>query len=254
MPLHQPFPEAVGAWDCAKTVHESMTLLTLRRALETAQAKNPRYTGGALLSGIPLGALPAWDLAGFACAQEAPSGVQEFLRGVSWPEGSRGKCSELKACRVSQVFEWSRLAVEFALGQKTPTAASRCEGLQFFFQSACTWQFQTLLDTRDVPRRAAGILLHLVQDSFCHDFLAQAQDGSPPGKTLRQKMEHTLGALPAIETGARLLQMIDMASHTSVVMRFLEQNVFALSEDRSGPPVAVTGWKPQAHRHTHTHT
>ncbi|SEL31953.1 hypothetical protein SAMN05444354_105207 [Stigmatella aurantiaca] len=229
MPLHQPFPEAVGTWDCTKTVHDSMTLLTLRRALETAQAKNPHYTGGLLLGGIALGSLPEWDMNGYANPQETPPGAQEFLRGVSWPEESRGTCLELKTCRVSKVFEGARLAVELALGQKASSAPPRCEGLQFFLQSSCTWQFQTLLNTRDVPRRAAGILLHLIQDSFCHGPFSP-----PPGTTLRQKMEHTLGALPAIETGARLLQMLDMSSHTSAIMRFLEQNVFALAS--SLPP------------------
>ncbi|WP_093525189.1 hypothetical protein [Stigmatella erecta] len=217
-----------------------MTLLTLRRALETAQAKNPRYTGGRLLGGIALGSLPEWDMPGSTGPREPPPGAQEFLRGVSWPEESRVTCVELKTCRVSKVFEGSRLAVELALGQKAPSCPPRCEGLQFFLQSACTWQFQTLLNTRDVPRRAAGILLHLIQDSFCHGPF------SPPrGTTLRQNMEHTLGALPAIETGARLLQMIDMSSHTSAIMRFLEQNVFALAS--SLPPVLASPERfPQA--------
>jgi hypothetical protein len=256
MPLHTPLPEAVGSWDCAKTAHESMTLLTLRRALETAQAKTPRYSGGILLHGIQLSTLPAWDMPGHADPHEAPPGVQEFLRGVSWPEDAPGRRFESRTCRVSRALEWSLLAVELALGQKPSSPVpSRGEGLQFFLQSACTWQLQTLVDTRDVPRRAAGILLHLIQDACCPGPLAQAQDGSRPGSTLRQKMEQTLGALPAIETGARLLQMIDMCSPPSAIMQFLEQNVFAL-ESSPPPPLSpnVTGWTHQARKHTHTQT
>ncbi|ADO68886.1 hypothetical protein [Stigmatella aurantiaca] len=212
-----------------------MTLLTLRRALETARAKSPSYAGGPLLHGIDLTALPRWDAEDYADPREAPLKAQEFLRGVSWPEAppSLSGLGEFKPGRLSKVLEWSRFAVELALGKvdsgpQFQLLASRFEGTQVFLKGPCTWGLKPILASH-APHRAAGILLHLIQDSFSHGPAEPTADVPLPGKTLRQRMENTQGALPAIETGARLIQMIEASSPIDAIMRFLDQNVFKLA-------------------------
>ncbi|ADO72039.1 hypothetical protein [Stigmatella aurantiaca] len=311
MPLH----EIAGPWDKTEPVHENMTLLTLRTALEALQKANASYAGGMILTGIELRTLPNWDAEDYVDPTDAPTKAQEFLRGVTWPDDPKGwlfdsargttnyssglrwykefsngsvsddtalikrshygdlqfihamavQGGEAAAATKKKILEWSNFAIELALGKIDPETEiqqlpTRFESIQLFFRGHYSWKIKSLLagnESRgkqltklDVRQRATGILLHLIQDSFSHSHVERKQDGSiqqfhdygsqdqhkhsekdhmGEGKTLRERMEHTLGALSAIDTGAKLVQLIDTSASIATLTAFLNETVFKLA-------------------------
>lgn len=103
-----------------------------------------------------------------------------------------------------------------------------------------------------IRRRAAGALLHLVQDSYSaghtvrdsegrieqfQEYSAQdhdkhaASDELMPGATLEDRIAATPGAAPSIEMGSRLLKAIDRRESTENIVDYARDMVFPISEN-----------------------
>lgn len=322
VPESPPY-EVEGPLDQGDPVHENLTLLVLRQALEGLVSGNPTYQRGPLLKGIELASLPAWDSKkqhDFE-PKDAPELTQEFLRGVYWPDdpkclffktirgvkkytsgrdwfgefkkGKKGKNktpAELiarshfgdlqflhaMACASGEPAEetkkkilfWARLNIEVAAGRLDPRTLIKNlpehDGLSMkrFFSAHWDWSFQQLLagvkagaeqlSAEDVRRRAAGVLLHLIQDSYAaghvqrneagavlqfHDYGHQephrhgSKDKMGPGKNLRQHIENTPGAMQAIEAGATVIMYLDSKAETQEIVEYLNQRVFGLASN-----------------------
>lgn len=90
MSFRKPAHEIGGPWNATLPVHENMTLLALKRALEAGQKKSSSYKGGILLSGVDLKELPTGEGKDYVDPKDAPLSTQEFLRGVTWPDDPKG--------------------------------------------------------------------------------------------------------------------------------------------------------------------
>lgn len=86
-----PSYEVNGPWNKGDPVHENLTLLTLKEAIESLRKRDTSRALGSLLSGIEFSKLPQWnskDHHDFD-PRKAPESTQEFLRGVYWPDDPR---------------------------------------------------------------------------------------------------------------------------------------------------------------------
>lgn len=322
VPESPPY-EVEGPLGKGDPVHENLTLLVLRRALEGLTSGKPAYQRGPLLNGIELASLPAWDSKkqhDFN-PKDAPESTQEFLRGVYWPddpkclffktirgvkkytlgwdwykEFKRGKKGKNKtpaeliarshfgdlqflhamACTAGEPAEetkkkilfWARINIEVAAGRIDPRILIKnfpdYDGLSMkrLFSAHWDWSFQQLLagvkagaeqlSAEDVRRRAAGVLLHLIQDSYAaghvqrneagevlqfHDYGRQEphrhgrKDKMGPGKNLKQHIENTPGAMRAIDAGAAVLMRLDSKVETQEIVEYLNQQVFKLASN-----------------------
>jgi hypothetical protein len=105
----------------------------------------------------------------------------------------------------------------------------------------------------DIRQRAAGVLLHLIQDSYAaghvqrdpktgaveqfHAYGGQSHEKhgaadtwtAPGGKTLEEVVKSTPGAQAAVDQGVRVLVMLDEGRSTADILKFLREEVFALS-------------------------
>lgn len=330
-----------GPWGKGDPVHENLTLLVLRQALESLTGNDPAYQRGPLLNGIDLASLPTWESKkqhDFD-PKDAPESTQEFLRGVYWPDdpqclffktirgvkkytdglswlreynhGKKGKNktpAELiarshfgdlqfmhgMACSFGEpadetrkkILFWARICIEVATGRIAPQTLIKNlpdhDGFSMkrFFSAHWDWTFQQLLagvkeraeelSAQDVRQRAAGVLLHLLQDSYAaghvqrneegavqqfHDYGHQEskrhghKDKMGPGKNLRQHIENTAGAMQSIEAGANVIMCLDSKVETSVIVEYLGQQVFKLASDvQPAGPGAEFGAKHPAKR------
>ncbi|MFY0574967.1 hypothetical protein ACN28S_11855 [Cystobacter fuscus] len=80
--------EVNGPWGQGDPVHENITLLTLKTAIEQVQATPSSRSAGSLLGGINISELPQWNSKTHHDfdPRKAPEDTQEFLRGVYWPD------------------------------------------------------------------------------------------------------------------------------------------------------------------------
>lgn len=337
-----PTYEVEGPLDKGDPVHENLTLLVLRQAIELRQGHDASSPLGSLLKGIGLESLPNWDSTRQHKfdPKDAPESTQEFLRGVYWPddpkcyffktirgvkkytsglewyaEFRRGKRGTSKtpeeliarshfgdlqflhamACSAGEppegtrrkILYWARINVDVALGNIGPRTLLRNIpehdglGMKRFFSAHWDWTVQQLLAGRkegaeelsaeDVRRRATGVLLHLLQDSYAsghlqrteagaiqqfHDYGQQdshrhgRKDKMGPGRSLLQHLENTPGAMQAIAAGAHVVMQLDSMTPAEQVMEYLEKQVFQLATDvqSAGPGAEFISGKHRAKR------
>lgn len=139
-----PTYEVNGPLNKGDPVHENLTLLTLKEAIEQVQSKQLSRAGETLLSGIKLAELPQWNSKKHHDfnPRKAPESTQEFLRGVYWPDDP--KCYFFRDVRGTKNYTTGyRWFKEFSKGKhgKIKTAdqliaRSHFGDLQFFHAMA----------------------------------------------------------------------------------------------------------------------
>ena len=111
---------------------------------------------------------------------------------------------------------------------------------------------------QQIQQRAAGALMHLIQDAQAEGHLGRDKKGDvkqfrsyehqdhgkhgdkdawAKGKTLGDRINNTPGAKNAIDKCAQVLVLLDQGASTDAVIKFLDSEVFKLSADaeKSGP-------------------
>ena len=313
--------EICGPFNVTAPVHENLTLLALRQAIETSQAGGKHHKLGDLLKSLVLMKLPNWTDKDYLDPTDAPTSAQEFLRGVVWPDDPKcwlfdaaigttnyssgvdwgvefkmanhtnrgnliarshfGDLQFFHAMATShgesakdtkeKMIQWARLNVELSLGSIRPDtqikdiAEDKFCIIKEIFSAHKFWSFRQLFsgqgkwvkEVKDehIQHRAVGILLHMIQDSFAeghaerengsgailqfHEYSSQdshkhgSKDQFGPGTTLKQRLEKTSGAMPAIQAGAQVVLMIDRRDSVETIKKHLDEQVFRLSDNAS---------------------
>jgi len=292
-----------GPWGIGEPVHEVLTMMTLRTAIEQHRSR------GNLLEGVQLADLPEWRSA-YAHnldPTKTDKSLHQFIRGCILPDDPEGLfySSRLDASRRSSGLKWRRAMQADPKVPANLTARSHFGDLQYFhsmtpdselslkdvhikvlawagfladvatgrtrgrmplstvpavaglFPSRPTVAELTLLPTNapdlHVRQRAAGALLHLLQDSHCpghtrrsetgailafrdysaddHDKVEHARhDSWGRGATLRERITNTIGAAEAIAQGAELLALLNRNPTKQAVIKHLREEVFPLAK------------------------
>lgn len=189
-----------------------------------------------------------------------------FLHGMA----SQGTKPEETRARV---LAWSRFCVDVATGRlHRDTLLSQVPGLADLFRKGQRqWTVADLfagskggsrnLSDEALRQRAAGSLLHLIQDSWCAAHTERDEQGRvtrfnsyqgqdharhsagdvlATGSTLADHLDRTPGTRQAVEQGAKALERIDQGESTSRILEWLSDEVFAVSPDAqvAGPGAA----------------
>ena len=290
-----------GPWKIGDPVHEVLTLLSLRSAMEKHKST------GNLLAGVSLSNLPDWNsgTAHSLDARTVDKSLHQFLRGVFWPDDPEGLFfnDRKDASRFSLGLKWQTAYMRNPSNPKNITARSHFGDLQYvhamspgtslsreavqrevlkwaeFLVDVSTGRTEPSRPLSAIPsvagrfpmrstvkdlfladpsapdihirQRAAGTLLHLVQDSYSSGHTERSDNGaivsfhcySDPGHdrskhalydewadgaTLEVRVRNTRGAATAVEKGARLFALVNSATPKSEILRFLRAGVLNL--------------------------
>ena len=304
--------ELEGPFNKNNPVHEVLTLMTIKKALEGIAAEKR----GGLLGDVPESALPkeSSKKAHNLKPEKIDRKAQQFVRGVIWPDDPKGYLFDdphYMENYSSGLMWYEEFDVDEKDDKKALIARSHYGDLQFFHAMASKdgekpeetkekilkWaKFLTQIangelsgDTKvkdhayanelfpkhgdftikkilgydkltdvEVRQRAAGALLHLIQDSHAEGHTGRDKDGNieqfrsyehqdhgkhgekdgwAKGKDLGERIKNTPGAADAIAKGAEVLKMLDQGNPTEDVIKYLDNEIFKLSKDakKSGP-------------------
>jgi hypothetical protein len=190
--------------------------------------------------------------------QRSHEGDLQFFHGMATKEREKPQVTKEK------ILEWSAFLTELATGRLDPKGkvSSHPVASKLFPQQA-DQTFGQLFGyekgaDQEIRQRAAGALMHLIQDSHAtghterneagqvkefHSYTKQDHeahgkgDKFAEGKNLGAKIKATPGMERAIEKCAVVLVMLDRGAPTAEVMKYLDEEVLALSGDarRAGP-------------------
>lgn len=185
-------------------------------------------------------------------------GDLQFFHAMASKDGEKAEETKKK------MMAWAEFNVSVATGKIGPdTKLDEIEGIQELFKEQKGFTVKDLfggsaaggkaLSGDDVKQRAAGALLHMIQDSHAqghcerdpvtgeiksfHSYGGQdhtkhgAKDAMGPGKNLDEHLKNTPGALKAIEQGAKVLKMMDGKQDTADIMKVLDEEVFKLAPE-----------------------
>jgi hypothetical protein len=173
--------------------------------------------------------------------------------------------NEDPAVTKKRIMDWSNVLVRIASGEIAHTMqAGKVQELAWLFPEHRDLTIAALLGypkgtAQDIRQRAAGVLMHMVQDSNAEGHTAREGDtGSitqfrayagqdehkhgekdkwAEGHTLGERLRNTPGTKNAIKQCTQLLVMIESGAPTEQVLQYLDEQIFRLSENaqRSGP-------------------
>ena len=145
-----------GPWNIGDPVHEILTLLSIRTAIEQHKST------GNLFAGVSPANLPAWDskTAHTMTASTADKSLHQFLRGVIWPDDPEGLFfnNRKDVHNFSLGFKWQVAFKKDPLDPKNIIARSHFGDLQYFHSMSP----HTSLSNQDVQNRMlewAGFLV-----------------------------------------------------------------------------------------------
>lgn len=180
-------------------------------------------------------------------------GDLQFFHAMASTEGETP--GETKA----KIEKWSRFLADVSTGRIDPNKTVEEFGTaKELFPSQATLTIKRLFGHAkatdvDVRQRAAGALMHLIQDSHAKghvdrdaktghikEFHAYGKqdhakhgehDGWAKGKNLGERIKNTAGAERAIEKCMKVLVMLDQGAKTDDVVAFLDAEVLKLAPD-----------------------
>ncbi len=148
-----------GPWYIGDPVHEVLTLLSIRSAIEDHGSR------GNLLAGISTANLPKWDspTAHNTNVRTTHPSVHQFLRGVFWPDDPEGLLFSNKtdAANISSGFQWQRAFGADPSQINNITARSHYGDLQYLHSMSPN----TSLSAQDVRRQVLRWAAFLVDVS-----------------------------------------------------------------------------------------
>jgi hypothetical protein len=119
-----------GPWNIGDPVHETLTLLSIRIAIEQHKST------GNLFAGVALSKLPTWDskTAHAMTASGADKSLHQFLRGVIWPDDPEGLFfnNRKDVYNFSTGFTWHAAFKKDPSNPKNITARTHFGDLQYF--------------------------------------------------------------------------------------------------------------------------
>lgn len=290
-------------------VHETLTLVAIRDALAKLSADGK--TAGSLLGGVKSAKLPDRGKKGDHNKNMmfADKSVQQFIRGVVWPDDPKGYLYDEPSGTGSpstgtmwfeefdpdekdepeeliarshygdlqflhgmapvtkedpketkrKIVEWASFLTEVSTGRVTgDTKLKDIPTAKRLFPANLEWTVKRLFGYEkakdlELRQRAAGALLHLVQDSHAeghterdaasgdvkefHSYEHQdehkhgAKDSWAEGKTLGDRIKNTPGAERAVEKSMQVLVLLDQGASTAEVIKFLDAEVLKLAPD-----------------------
>jgi hypothetical protein len=296
-----------GPWNLKDPVHEVLTLRVIKEALDRIAAEG--WTAGGLLGGVDATGIPELSSKkghNLAPEKHINKSLQQFIRGVVWPDDPRGllfdepagttdystgiawyreftpkKVTDSKALTARSHFgdlqflhgmatqdgelaymtaekmrAWARFLADVSTGQIDPddkVDAHQTPSLLFPAHRDITiktlFGHETATDA-ETRQRAAGALMHLIQDSHAqghvdrdpktghvrefHAYGTQdhdkhtAADKWAEGKDLGERIKNTPGAEAAIQKCKEVLVMLDQGKPTNEVIAYLDRTVLAL--------------------------
>lgn len=178
-------------------------------------------------------------------------GDLQFFHGMATRE------AEAPAETKRKILEWGRFLSDVAAGRISgDRRLDQMELTKKLFPANQKYTVKQLLGYAgatdvEVRQRAAGTLMHLIQDSFAaghvqrkdgsgmveefHDYTQQMEslhserDAWAEGKTLGERIRATPGAEPALKHSVQVLLMLDSGASTDDVVDYLDRKVFELS-------------------------
>jgi hypothetical protein len=314
LPVIQRY-ELEGPWNKNNPVHEVLTLMSIKEALQ--KSKNDNKKTGTLLRDVNTSSFPEYsDKNGHNIAPEKidPS-AQQFIRGVIWPDDPKGylfddpkgttnyssglmwweefdpdekdepeeliarshygdlqffhamasKDNEDPKVTKEKIMQWSRFLTEVSTGQLAPETKLKDHRLtKKLFPAHQDYTIKKLFGyekatNQEVRQRAAGALMHLIQDSNAAGHVGRnkktgdiqqfrsyehqdhgkhgEKDAWVKGKNLSERIKNTPGAENAINQCTQILLMLDQGASTEEVIKYLDEQIFKLSPnaEKSGP-------------------
>jgi len=261
--------------------HETITRQALR--LAALDGDGAEYVRGALFNDNPTEhPLDEASMRVFALAIEAaangrvfgpedPLPLRSHLGDLQFLHAMAARDGEEAAATLEGVLRWAAFAYGVAAGEigpATPLGEVPVPGFAALFPEQRDDTVAALFNVRDgdgdVRQRAAGSLLHVIQDSHSpghtqredlgggrwgrvvsfHAYVHQdpglhgRDDRTPEGDTPRERLARLPGGEAAVERSAELLRLLQAGTPWSEVERHLRTEVFALVPD---PPAAGPG-------------
>ena len=191
-------------------------------------------------------------------------GDLQFFHGMAVEKGVDPKQTQDK------ILTWSEFLIQVATGSiGKDTIVKDVASIKDQFSEYDTLTIRQLFvaheeaSETDIRQRAAGVLLHLIQDSYAeghvqrdpktgaieefHTYEGQDEDKHAEkdkfvhskGADLKQIIDDTPGARAAVDHGIQVLMMIDQGKPVSEILKYLRENVFALSPKAAKSDVGV---------------
>jgi len=155
-----------GPWYIGDPVHEVLTLLTIRSAIEDHGSR------GSLLAGVSLAHLPKWHspTAHNTNVRTTDPSLHQFLRGAFWPDDPEGLLFSNKtdAAHISSGFKWNRAFGADPSQIQNVTARSHHGDLQYV-HSMSPHTSLSAQNVREQVLRWAGFLLDVAAGRISPD-------------------------------------------------------------------------------------
>jgi hypothetical protein len=291
----QPF-SIQGPWNIHDPVHETMTRMALRDAGVVPDGDDPaawEYVRGVIWNDDPEALLfhdeadrtdhystgLEWVIRFKMAERRVAGGIRQ---GPGCPLTARSHFGDLQFFHGmasddgvpagetrDAILGWAELAYRVAIGEISPAAPLDAAGLKgagalVARTAPNAHELFRCAGPADAPKRAAGALLHTVQDSFAaghvqrtgpareiqsfHSYAHQdhdrhaKDDGWRGGNSDADKVVRVAGGPEAVDRCTSLLQLLSRRAPWEQARRFLESSVFNLSRDASasGPGSAYT--------------